>query len=257
MAIIDVVTFNGERDMLKLRLNILSKYVDQFIIVEAKTTFSGHEKPLYFSKQEAHFKQWWPQIKYHVIDENYSKEERDLARNSPNTVGARHWQREFLQKESIKKALAHLENDDIVYIGDVDEIWNPFLTFQGVQKLKLKVYAYWLNYRSDEQFWGPIRGTWGEMKEECLNHLRVHAPKTPFDAGWHFTSMGGFAEVRRKLNDSYTPESYNTAEVQRLLPQRLEQGVDYLGRNFTFGIDDTEWPSYLKTHRAKYAKLLK
>ena len=52
--------------------------------------------------------------------------------------------------------------------------------------------------------------------------------------------MGGLKEVKRKLNDSYTTESYNTYETQAQLPYRHRLGIDYLGRNFQFKRDESE-----------------
>lgn len=261
MAIIDVFTYNGEADMLALHIGALYPYVDKFLIVEAKTTFSGNKKPLYYSKHERVVTKWWPKIEYYIIDENYSPEEVELAQQSPNTQGARHWKTEFLQKESIQKALKHIgtKDDDIVFIGDVDEIWNPTQYWEDIEKplkLKLDVYAYWLNNHSNEQFWGTTVSKYAHIKNEVLNHVRTNSMKSSQTLGWHFTSMGGFKEVQRKLNDSYTPESYNTAEVQALLKQRLDNKQDFLGRNFTFTIDETHWPLYLKQNRAKFSHLL-
>lgn len=258
MAIIDVVTFNGEMDILKLRLSMLYDHVDKFIIVEAKTTFSGHDKPLYFSKHENQFKPWWQKIEYFVIDEEYSEEERELARTSPNTIGAKHWQNEFLQKESIKKALIGLQDEDLVYIGDVDEVWSPKHRYIAPEKLLLRVYAYYLDNLSNEVFWGTLMAKWGDIKGECLNHMRSDVKfRGETYAGWHFTSMGGFKEVQRKLNDSYTTESYNTFEVQGFLTKRLAEGTDYLGRDFKFKVDTSDWPKYLKEHKHIYKHLMK
>lgn len=258
MEVIDVFLYNGEEDILKLRLSMLYEHVDKFIILEAKTTFSGHKKPLYFSHHEARFKAWWPKIQYRIIDEDYSEEERALAASSPNTVGAKHWQNEFLQKESIKKALVGLHDEDLVYLGDVDEIWNPKHAFKGTEKLLLRVYAYNLDYSSSEVFWGPLVAKWGDIKDKCLNHLRTDISlRGETYAGWHFTSMGGFKEVQRKLNDSYTTESYNTYEVQGFLTKRMNEGTDYLGRDFTFKVDTSNWPEYLKKHTHTYKHLMK
>lgn len=261
MAVIDCFTYNGERDILKLRLNILAPYVDRFIIVEAKTTFSGRKKNLYFSEQERSFKEWWPKIRYYVIREDYSNAERRLAENSPNTKGAAHWVNEFLQKESVLKALAenHVKDRDTVYIGDVDEIWNPhYFPAKRIEKLKLYVFAYYINNLSSEQFWGPIVGQYQDIKDECLNHLRSDTRFMNYQyAGWHFTSMGGLDEVRRKLNASYTEGSYNTPEVKKLLPYRIEKGIDYLGRQFQFELTREHWPEYLKHHVEDYLHLYK
>lgn len=254
--IYDVVSYNGELQILKLRLAMLAPHVDKFIIVEAKTTFSGFAKPLYFSLHEKFLQPYWKKISYFIIDENYSREERDLAESSPNTKGAKHWKREFMQKESIKKALHNLEDDDICYIGDVDEIWDKHYTPNKLEKLKLRVYAYYLNNYSNEEFWGTLVGPWGSIKGETLNHLRSDTKlRGKKYTGWHFTSMGGLKEVRRKLNDSYTPQSYNTHEVQRLLPSRLQKGEDYLGRDFKFKKDEDDWPIYLQRHKRDFIDL--
>lgn len=257
--IIDTVSFNGEYDLLEIRLNILNDYVDEFVICEAPTTFTGNPKPLYFERDKERFKEFAHKIKYFVIDENYTEREINYAEHSPNTKGASHWKREFLQKESIKKALTHLNDDDRVFIGDCDEIWEPQSGDAGIAKLKLRVYNYYVNNRSNEEFWGTITGKWRDIKNRCLNHLRTRDSdrKTRDYRGWHLTNMGGLPEVRRKLTDSYTEESYNTEEVQTKLMERHINNQDYLGRNFTFRIDESELPKYLLGNKDKYQHLFK
>ena len=261
MAIIDCFSYNGEADILEIRLNILNDFVDQFIICEAPLTFTGKSKPLYFEQQKERFKQFLPKIKYFVIDEN-DDALWEMARNSPNTQGAEHWKREFVQKESIKKALTHLKNDDLCFIGDVDEIPEPIHYTGhegGIVKLKLRVYAYYLNNRSDEVFWGTIKGFYKDIKNECLNHLRTNNERrcTTLENGWHFTSIGGLDEVRRKLNASYTQESYNTAEIQQKLQERFENNKDYIGRGFVFTKDESHLPKYILNNKEKYGKLFR
>ena len=258
MKVVDVFLYNGEKEVAKLHFEVLNPYVGLFIVCEAKTTFTGLKKPLYFSEHEQYFKKFWPKIRYFVINENYSLQEQELSVFSPNTEGADHWKNEFLQKESIQKALSmYCKDDDIVYIGDADEIWEPYGGTMP-KKLKLKVYAYYLDNRSTEEFWGTLVTKYGYIKGKCLNHERVRTDiRTADYYGWHFTSQGGLKEIKRKLDDSYTKESYNTYEVQSHLLQRYKQGVDFLGRDFKFSIDESDWPHYLKRNRKKFAALCK
>ncbi len=255
--IADVVTFNGEYDLFEIRYNMLKDVVDEFIVVEAPTTFSGQPKPLYFEK----IKDKYPDVKYFVIDENYTQEEITLAKNSPNTVGADHWQREFLQKESIKKALTHLKDKDVCFIGDVDEIWYHELANAKPKtkavKLKLDVYTYWLNNRSSEEFWGTIVARYDVIKMSCLNHLRTNSQKTDEVLGWHFTSLGGYEEVKRKLSDSYTRDSYWTERVETELESNIKNNKDFLGRGFTYHISETNLPKYILDNKQKYVHLFK
>ena len=252
--IIDVVTYNGEHDLWDIHYNVLKNYVDQFIVCESPTTFSGKKKPLYFNDIKDKYN-----VLYHINDEDYSPENIFLAENSPNTKGATHWKREFLQKESIKNALTHLKDDDVVFIGDVDEVW-IWSSYVGIMtvptKLRLKVYTYYLNNRSSEEFYGTLVSRYKDIKDSCLNHLRTSSRKTRDEWGWHFTSMGGVDEVRRKLSDSYTQESYFTQDIDKQLEYNIQHKRDFLGRKFTYWTDESEWPLYLKENRAKYTHLL-
>lgn len=253
--IIDCFTFNGEYDLLEIRLNILNDYVDQFVIVEAPTTFSGKEKPLYYELQKDRYKKWHEKIKYFVIDESYSEEEVALAYSSPNTQGADHWKHEFLQKESIKKALTHLNDDDVVFVGDCDEIWfKEAINILG-QKLKLKCYIYYFNQRSTEVFWGGLFAKYETIKNSCLNHLRTNSPKTEEIYGWHFTSLKDI--LRRKLEDSYTEDTYASPWVMNNLETNVENDRDFLGRNHELWVDESELPKYLLDNKEKYGHLFK
>lgn len=257
---VSAFTYNGEKELLRLHLGVLGGYVDKFIICEAKTTFTRRPKELYFFRDQRFFKPWYSQIEYFVIDDDYTEEELSQARNSPNTVGASHWTWEFLQKERMKVALsqAKLNDDDVVIVGDCDEIVDVanIPKPESVTKLKLRVYSYYLNNRSSEQFWGPIIGPYGAMKDVCLNELRSGAPRNDTDSGWHFTSMGGLKEVERKLNDSYTAESYNMNVIPGHVEMCLKERKDLLNRPFTYEISEEDWPRYLKDNRKKYQHLL-
>ena len=264
MKIYDIFTFFNELELLELRFNILDSYVDYFVIVEATETFSGLPKPLYFEENKHLFEKWKHKIIHHVVDDYPSDKAicamADLSPNVPKH-GAQHWHREFYQKESIKKALTGLQNDDLCFVGDADEIWNYNKTYSlqdnDVFKLKLKVYSYFLNNRSNEEFAGTIVTKYRNIKNNCLNHLRARNIKYLNDGGWHFTNMGGIDRVREKLNASNTGESYNTPDVQSKLAERIYANKDYIGRDFKFWIDERELPPYLLTHRQRYAHLFK
>ena len=261
--VISVFTYNGEMKTLQLHLGILNNYVDRFVIVEANKTFSGYDKPLYFFQQQQYVKEYWKKITYHVVNNWDDTDLWEQAINSPNTKGAKHWKREFYIKENIHKALlaANVKNNDTLFIGDVDEIIDPEAKYESDTpiKAKLRVYSYWLNNQSNEEFYGTLICQYKDIRGKCLNHMR--SDKALYSKGdylgWHFTSMGGLEEVRRKLNDSYTTESYNTHEVQKSLPTRFKGNEDYLGRNFTFTLDETNWPSYLIKNRDKFKYLCK
>lgn len=255
--IIDICSYNGEHDLFEIRYNILKDYVDEFIVVEFDKTFSGKPK-------EKLFNQHWDKVKYFFIGEEQYNKYMDLALSSPNTKGASHWVREFCQKESIKDCLTHLKDDDIVFIGDCDEIWNPEMNPREyydwyAKKLRLNVYSYYLNNKSNEIFYGTICIQYAYIKEyPSLNEMRsgkYELQHTDFLPGWHFTSLKDGLE--RKLTDSYTEESYATPQVLTNLKDNIENNRDFLGRDFKYEVDESQWPEYLKDNREKYLHLLK
>lgn len=256
MAIIDVITYHNEKDLFDLRYNALKDYVDEFVVVESKTAFNGYPKPLYFEQ----IKGKYPKVRYYLNEEQYTPEEIEQARSSPNTGGYPRWMHEFLQKEQLQKAISHLKDDDIVIIGDVDEIWDSEILKQpidGIKKLKLRVYTYFLNLRSNEEFWGPIIGKYKDIKGQCLNHLRNLDPNknTNDYYGWHFTNQGGFEAVRNKIFDQYNPEVFGE-QTYEMLADRFGK-IDYVGRDFKFLVDESEWPEYLKNNKVLYKHLCK
>ena len=54
MKVYDCIMYFDEDLNLELRLNILDKYVDKFVIVEATTTHSGERKNLNFNIKKFH-----------------------------------------------------------------------------------------------------------------------------------------------------------------------------------------------------------
>lgn len=259
--IYDIFTYNSERDILDIRFNVLYPHVDKFVIIEFDETFSGKPKrKLFIEDWNADWVKFIDKIEYaYIVKPDYRKYEI-LADSSPNVPknGPNHWKQEFCQKESIKDVLFDLEDDDVVFIGDVDEIWDPNVDISGPHKLKLKVYSYYLDNRSSEVFYGPIVAQYKDIKDKVLNHLRTNdLPKTEKEAGWHFTSIGGAEKVKQKLTDSYTNDSYATHDVLERLTDNIDNNRDFLWRDFSYWRDESEWPQYLKDNKLRYRHLLK
>ncbi len=260
----DIFSFFNELDMLEIRLNILDKFVDYFVIVEATETFTGQSKPLYYKENKERFSKWNHKIIHYIVDD-YPNDKNicELANKSPNVPkdGPIHWHREFYQKESIKKALIGLNDEDVCFVGDVDEIWNYnkdyHLLDNDIFKLRLEVYSYYFNNHSNEEFAGTIVTKYKNIKNNCLNHLRTHNLKYLDNGGWHFTNIGGLEQIKKKLNASYTEDSYNTEDVRKNLEKRLNENKDYMGRKFKFTISEKNLPVYLLENKEKYSKLFK
>lgn len=246
--IFDCFTFFNELDLLEIRLNILDKYVDYFVLCESPQTFSGNSKPLYYKENKKRFKKWNHKIIHHVADRYYTDDA---------------FKRAFVQKESLMDALTHLKDDDIVYFGDLDEIWKPQEVDDKVYKLKQLNYSYYLNNRSSEQWIGTIVGKWSNIRKEGFNYNRANPSHFKEDGGWHFTNMGGPMQIRRKLT-AYDHQENNTFLNKRVIADRIKNNEDYVGRSldwqgkpFTMWIEDISLPEYLLSNKSKYKKLFK
>lgn len=258
--VIDTTTFNGENELFEIRYNILKDFVDEFRVIEFDKTFSGKPK-------EKQFNQHWDKVKHYFITEDVWGKYWEEAKKSPNTnygEGAKHWIREWAMKEAISQCLTDLDDGDIIYLGDVDEIpdverfANHIRFTGGLVKLELRVYVYYLNNRSSEKFRGTLAGFYKDFKGECLNHLRSNSNivSEHYD-GWHFTSIGGYDKVKEKLTDSYTEETYATKQVLNSLEDNINNSRDFLGRDFIYKIDESELPKYLLENKLKYKHLFK
>jgi beta-1,4-mannosyl-glycoprotein beta-1,4-N-acetylglucosaminyltransferase len=283
IKIYDVFTFFNELDLLEIRFEILDPVVDYFVIVEATETFSGKAKPLYFEENKDRFKKWQHKIIHHVIRDvpKDPNELRQRLEGSPHmspldlqiindaltsdniAPGAIHWFKEFYQKESIKKALINLNDIDICFVGDVDEIWNPQLIIDysrdTIYKLRQKVYAYFLNNRTSEPWAGTLMTQYKNIKDACLNHLRTPR-KTKYiylsNGGWHFTNMGGADQIKKKL-ESYGHQEYNTNMVKADLENKILNNQDFIGRKFKFWKSEKNLPPYILNNKEKYKKYFK
>jgi hypothetical protein len=278
----DIFTIFNELDLLEIRLNILDPYVDYFVIVEATETFSGNPKPLYYSENKQRFQKFHPKIIHYVTTDAPASEEELRARlDDPNTSalnreiignaltssnvpkGELHWLKEFYQKESIKKALVGLGENDACYVSDVDEIWNPeaVVDFRrdDIFKLRQIVSAYYFDNRSSEPWAGTLATKYKNIRDNCLNHLRT-ASKTQYtyvkNGGWHFTNLGGADQIRLKLA-SYGHQEFNTDEVRSRIEARMKGNEDFIGRKFKLWQDDKHLPEFLKAHRSEYRKYFK
>ena len=130
--VFDCFTYFNDELITELRLHILDKFVDKFIIVEATTDHSGKKKNLNFNLEK--FSSFKHKIRYIVVD--------DLPKNTkPFYYNKRKWHenmvREEYQRNQIMRGLYDAEDDDLVIISDNDEIPN----LENIHDIKFKKYA--------------------------------------------------------------------------------------------------------------------
>lgn len=246
--IYDCFTFFNELDLLEIRLNILDDYTDYFVIGESYETFSGLKKPLYYNENKERFEKWNDKI-IHIIHPNL---------NTNNS-----FERAGFQKENLKSGLKNALDEDIIYFGDTDEIWKPKVIDDKVYNLRQKNYSYYLNNRSSEQWVGTIVSKYKNIKNGSLNYFRANHTNELDDGGWHFTNMGGYEQVIKKL-ESYDHQEFNNDHIKSQIKHRIENNLDYVGRNFDwlgkpfqFEIDESGLPEFILNNKLRYKHMIK
>lgn len=242
--IYDTFTFNGEFDMLDIRLNILDNEVDYFVLCESSETFSGKLKPLYYNENRHNFKKWKHKIIY--IEADMFKTDDAFKRAA-------------FQKDCIREALKQVADpEDTIYYGDIDEIWKPQ---KGEGKLRQLAYSYYLNNRSSEDWQGTNVFKYKNIRN--LNDIRADHSVILEDGGWHFTNCMTLEDLIKKI-ESYDHQEANIPWVKDGLQARIATNIDFLGREvdwkgnkFEMWKDESQLPLYLLQNKAKYKHLWK
>ena len=277
--IYDCIPFFNELDILKLRMQILSPYVDKFVLEESTVTFSGEPKEMIFAKNRDMFREFEDKILYVAVD------------NSPMSGVTTH-ERDKFQKNQLIRAMTEAKPDDIVIFSDVDEIPNPKVLQKIVQNfdqekiyhLAQRMFYCFLNMEEVSgnllsitgEFQGVDRKQWLGTKICCFKNLpkegivflREVSPKDPRsvrvpDGGWHFGYMGGDGErdVAKRIGikvQAAAHQEYNKSRYLNEAVDRLLCGEDIFDRNAKFirvPIDDS-YPEFLREHQEEYAFLI-
>lgn len=157
--IYDCFLFNGEFDILELRLNLMYDYVDEFILVEASKTFTGLNKTDLLSSQIERFKKY-DKLKVITIDQ------------LPSTTNA--WENEFFLRNALLKNFPG-SDDDIIILSDVDEVLNlKLILFELDYSLsyiiQIPCYYYFANLQSSEIFSVNYIGPFSKIKNKDIGN---------------------------------------------------------------------------------------
>ena len=283
MKIYDCFNFFNELDILDLRLNILSDYVDYFVLVESSITHSGVPKPFFYEQNKFRFREFEKKIiHYKVFDTpsdflNLKNSEDPIVTkinqyietqtNRFNRLTQIDYGRDFFQKECVRRPLSICDDDDIIMISDADEIPNPKL-LKKIQELDLdnkiyslnqKTYYYYLNVLKQDDWYGTKLSKFKNIKNLSFNEIRGDEKLSSriSNGGWHFSFMGGKEMVLKKIL-SYSARDHVNSNVILNLQENIDNDVDpfFRGKLQIVKLDET-YPEYLLNNIEKYKLLIK
>ncbi len=255
MAIYDCFQYFNEDHMVDLRMNILDKYVDYFVISESTKTHQGDQKKLNFSIKN--FKKYENKIIYVVAD-------FDKNKNFSNHKGGESLIEQH-QRNNISNGLKKASDNDLIILSDSDEI--PDLTKLNRIKAKTKytafsqmMFMYKLNLQNlDESNWigSKICLKKNFPKPQVLRDLKFkNYPFWRIDkfnlqiikGGWHFSFLQSPKDIIKKIK-SYSHGEFNTKENtdESLINNKILKNEDIFNRGFKLKkiIIDENFPEYI------------
>jgi beta-1,4-mannosyl-glycoprotein beta-1,4-N-acetylglucosaminyltransferase len=231
-------------------LNELAPYVDDFILVEANTTFAGDPKPLEFLLQSDRWRQWPQLSSVQVVD-------------PPKTTNP--WDRETYQRNAILRGLREYADDTVVLISDVDEIPRGSMIPRSVQPSQVYVFEQDLYYYTMTK---RARERWRGTRACRLSDLRAWTPQVVRFAGgipiqhggWHFSYMGGVDAIQAKLA-AFSHRDLNRAEYNSAaeIIRRVGANQDLFDREVitletVAGLDHL--PEYVRSNPSKFTTMI-
>ena len=291
MKIFDGFMFYDEDLVLDLRLNILDKFVDKFVIVESIYTHSGEKRKLLFDKKKyINFKN---KIDYIVLEtqpdnlETVSDKDSEHTKNSKYIMNA--LKRENFQRNNIAKGIVNAKSEDLILISDVDEI--PDLSGLDLTKIKDEIilfkqnfYYYKFNLILENIPWYGTKACKFKNFKTPQWLRNVKGKNYPFwridtlfsntkysnikfinKGGWHFSNMKSAEDIEKKMRTYLHHREY---DVKPLGKKKIEEIIKskksiynlradmktekFDGTQSLKATDGSELPNFIKENKEKY-----
>ena len=279
--IYDCFPFFNELDLLEIRLNYLDAYVDYFVLCEAKVTFSGLSKKLFYRENKDLFKKFEHKIIHVVVDDTPEE-----------LIGTDPFKTDQHQRNSVIKGLQSCSDDDIIITSDLDEFPNidkirnlkEFYEPNVLFHLAQGMYYYYFNLKEvsgkllshsgefdgieDKKWLGTKICNYGFLKQHGVDKLRHPSMREGGiridDGGWHFTYVGGHKETTAKQRvllkiECAAHQEFNSSFYKTNVSKNIEDNKDVFFRDSKFEVVelDSEFPDYIVENKDKFKHLIK
>jgi beta-1,4-mannosyl-glycoprotein beta-1,4-N-acetylglucosaminyltransferase len=265
MAIYDCFQFFNEEDILDIRLNILSPFVDYFIITESIYDHQGNIRELFFNKKK--FEKFSHKINYIVV--------KDIPQSVIKEHQGGHSLIEQHQRNSIMRGLKRTSNEDLIIISDVDEI--PDLRKLNLYNKKnyavfsQRMFNFKLNLMNiTESNWHGSRMCLKKNLKSPQYLRNIKFKKYPFwrldkirniqvieNGGWHFSYLQDVSLIMKKIK-SFSHGEFNNPSIvnENTISQKINKGIDIFNRNIEYKkVDiDNSFPEYIYSNVEKFKK---
>ena len=291
MKIFDCFMYFDEDVVLDVRLNLLSKYVDKFVIIESKYNHKGDERqPLFNINKFDKFRDKIIYILKSDIPEGIEKiqtsdNEDEIYRKSIFNA----WKRENLQRNQIMDGILDADKDDWIIVSDLDEIPNlEEINFNTIENkliffeqhmtyykfnLKLENFIWfgskackfknlkspqWLRDIKTKKFpWWRVDTMFSEKKYRDIYFVK--------NGGWHFSYLKNPKDIEKKLKSylhhiDYDKNPLGIEKIKNIINEkkaiydlRVDQRKNkFEAKNQLIKIDINQMPSYIQNNIEKF-----
>ena len=248
MKIVDCFMYYDEDMILDIRLNILDKFVSNFVICEANFNHNGTKREFKFDINK--FPKFKEKIIYIPLEEQplnikkINSSDNLLVKNSKilnNALFRENHQRNFLQSK-----IRDFHDDDLIIISDLDEIPNleKFIYKARITFFEQKMYYYKLNLLHKNFVWFGskivkkkhlISPQWLrniKSKKYPLWRFDIFFSDTKFNninfiknGGWHFTNVKSAEKIDFKMKNflhhlEYEESGLGVEDVKKIISER-------------------------------------
>jgi beta-1,4-mannosyl-glycoprotein beta-1,4-N-acetylglucosaminyltransferase len=238
--------FWNELEILYIRLDTLYEYVDKFIICESKESHSKRitKKEYVFIENKQLYEKFMDKIIFIPVDT--LPFEGDFTLDSNNKASCDNWKNENWQRKHLFSVIKDLNDDDIIAISDMDEIYDPSNIqdiISSVDKYKIvgikhKLFYYYVN-NLKKQIW---EGSFFCRKrtivsEDVIQELRNTRTCLPYyvTGGWHYSWMGGENKICEKFQILVEHDLNAPFNNKEHIKNVLENNLDLFNRDGYYG----------------------
>lgn len=234
---LDVFLYNGETDMLNLRVATLAEHVDAMVAVVCDLTHQSEPNPL-------------PPIGSIPAGVELVCVPAKLIPEGRGGSGTPYYQWvERQHRDGMIEAVADYDAGRVVMISDVDEIPDPAslpeieeAASRDVVAVPMRMHGFALNYLHPLRWVGTTASRVDALAPQAHRSWRHRVPGV--GNGWHLSWFGDMEEKRRKLR------SFSHAELHDLdVDDCYRTGVHANGERMTHlsrdVVEDMDWPAPL------------
>ena len=237
MKIFDCTNYFNEDIIYGLRLEILDKYVDKFIVAESLYSHSGQRKKLNFDINK------YPKFKskiHYIVVEN---EPQDLIKldglpydHAQGMKRMNSLKRIKQQYDVLREGIKDAQNDDLIILSDCDEIPN----LENLNKVNSKqiiifkqlLFYYKFDLHHNAMTWYGSKGclkkdlltfNWlRNIKNKKYNFWRIDTffsknkymnVKIIENGGWHFTNIKSPEDIHMKLSNYGEHNEFEMSDI--------------------------------------------